>query len=93
MFIKGTVLSNPSNLRKLYLVNIDPETWETTDMVYRQPEHWQAVTVRPVHMHTAQTALFCSTLHCHKLHEPVVLFQQLQGSNGPMHRLCILGMS
>ena len=57
MFIKGTVLSNSSNLRKLYLVNIDPETWDTTDMVYRQPEHWQAVTVRSQSLWTAHAGL------------------------------------
>ena len=27
------------------MVNIDPEDWDTSDLVYRSPEHWQAVTV------------------------------------------------
>lgn len=44
MFILCTVLSNSENLRKLYMVNIDPEDWDTSDLVYRSPEHWQAVT-------------------------------------------------
>ena len=44
-FIKGTILNNSDNLRKLYMVNIDPENWDDGDLLYRTPEHWQAVTV------------------------------------------------
>ena len=47
-FIKETILGNADNLRKLYMVNIDPEDWDTSDLLYRMPEHWQAVTVRRV---------------------------------------------
>lgn len=43
-FIKETILGNADNLRKLYMVNIDPEDWDTSDLLYRMPEHWQAVT-------------------------------------------------
>ena len=41
------MLGNAENLRKLYVVNIDPEEWDTRDLLYRMPEHWRAVTVQP----------------------------------------------
>ncbi|KAL3148944.1 hypothetical protein ABBQ32_001804 [Trebouxia sp. C0010 RCD-2024] len=43
-FNKGSVLSDSNNLRNLYMVNLDPEMWDATDMMHCQPEHWQAVT-------------------------------------------------
>ena len=48
LFIKGSVLSNADSLRKLYMVNINPEAWDDSDLLYRTPEHWQAVTVSPL---------------------------------------------
>ncbi|KAL0036049.1 hypothetical protein WJX77_012607 [Trebouxia sp. C0004] len=43
-FINGTVLSNADNLRKLYMVNMNPEAWDENELLYRSPQHWQAVT-------------------------------------------------
>jgi hypothetical protein len=44
-FMRGTVLNNADNLRKLYMVNMNPEAWDENEMLYRSPQHWQAVTV------------------------------------------------
>ena len=44
-FMRGTVLSNADNLRKLYMVNLNPEAWDENELLYRSPQHWQAVTV------------------------------------------------
>ncbi|DBB09422.1 TPA: hypothetical protein ACH3X3_007991 [Trebouxia sp. C0006] len=43
-FMRGTVLNNADNLRKLYMVNMNPEAWDENEMLYRSPQHWQAVT-------------------------------------------------
>ncbi len=43
--MRGTVLSNADNLRKLYMVNMNPEAWDENELLYRSPQHWQAVTV------------------------------------------------
>lgn len=43
-FMRGTVLSNADNLRKLYMVNLNPEAWDENELLYRSPQHWQAVT-------------------------------------------------
>lgn len=46
VFTKRTILSDPENIRQHYSVD-----WEdrpgNTDMVYRNKEHWQSVTVSP----------------------------------------------
>ncbi|DBA88711.1 TPA: hypothetical protein ACH3X2_004811 [Trebouxia sp. C0005] len=51
-FMRGTVLGNADNLRKLYMVNMNPEAWDENELLYRSPQHWQAVTVS-THVDTA----------------------------------------
>ena len=50
--MRGTVLGNADNLRKLYMVNMNPEAWDENELLYRSPQHWQAVTVS-THVDTA----------------------------------------
>ncbi len=57
--MRGTVLSNADNLRKLYMVNMNPEAWDENELLYRSPQHWQAVTVRT---HVVQHDVVCGAL-------------------------------
>ena len=66
------------------MVNMHPETWDTTDMVYRQPEHWQAVTVRSQYLHAAQPGFLSSTLHASK---PQGMKQELCSSSYELQQL------
>ncbi len=57
--MRGTVLSNADNLRKLYMVNMNPEAWDENELLYRSPQHWQAVTVST---HVVQHDVVCGAL-------------------------------
>lgn len=44
VFTKKIILSDPENIRKIYLVNWDDSSGNP-DLAYRSREHWQSVTV------------------------------------------------